>query len=382
MNESNEQKMEETTEKPGKATYKDMPSFLKAHGLTATKGSRTRMRPEDIGLVFDKNHAFYDSRVHMQPDEDFIMSVRRDGVLKPIAVALMGLKPDQTADVLGYAGRQRTKSARLVNEEIEKIISAKAKLGKTATIESVAQETGFSTEVVGLLWNDRETRLVDVNITRVTPETSIAQLVVASIDENWQHPESVMSRAIKVKKALDLGATKDAVRKALRCAPNTIDDLLRFLELSTEVQTAIESGKLPLGTIRTMSEVPQEKQAEVLQQLQQAGATKTHEVKATVAQLQSGASPDQAKVALPDTKKALSRKKMEDFAAAMIEMEIHKDENGDEDPVYNAILFYLGYRANIRKRSMVKYRKAAEMAGIPTRDDAAPEKDETKTTTF
>lgn len=308
---------------------------LKAAGIDATRATRIMVFPEDLILITDEAHPLYDPRVALDPDPDFLADIRENGVQKDILVRLLeDKKGNPTLEVV--AGRQRTKSSLIVNAELVKA--------------------------------GEEPRKVPVLIKR---NVELSTLVLMSISENWQRPESVMSKAVKVQKALEAGATKEAVRLALRCAPNTIDDLLAFLGLSKEVQKAIEDGKLPLGTIKTMASVPLAQQAQILTQVQASGATKTHEVKAAVAAVKTG-----SKVVLPEGKKALSRPKIEAWAAELVEYTKDNPDDESAKAALKTLSFVLGYKNSLR--GMIEVKRCAEAAGIPTKDEPVDSKTDAK----
>lgn len=312
-------------------TTKDVAATLRAQGVDASRTNLFLVDPEALTLIVDKDHILYDPRVDLPIDEDFLADIQVNGVMKPINVRRNGTLEDGTPILEVIAGRRRTIHLRELNRRLQ-------------------AEGG-------------EPRRMPV----LFVQGSDADMTLRALSENsHQKAESVMSRATKVRNALKAGATKDSIRRAIGCAPNTVDDLLLFLELSEQVQAAVEDGRLPLGTIKSFSKVEKDEQPQVLARVVTQGATKTHEIRAAVV-----AATNDTVARLPESKKALPRPKIEQWAAHLV------NRAGEARTAFQVLSFILGYKDALDRMPEVK--KAAEAAGIVTNEE---KREETAETTF
>ena len=294
---------------------------LKAAGLDVTERKILVIFPEDLDIVLDEAHPLYDPRVHLPIDEDFLEDIRTHGVMNPVEVRKNGLDDNGKPLLQIVVGRRRTTHARELNRRL-------------------VAEGGSP-----------------LKIPVIVVSGSDQDMLLRAISENaHRKDEGVYSRAFKARSAIQCGATKDAVRKALKCAPNTLDDLLDFLNLTPEVQAEFEKGTFPLGTIPTFAKIPREKQPAKLERLLKTGAKKRHEVKAALEADSKGETYKR-----PDMKKCLTRGQMEAWAA-----EMNMSQDADCKTAMAVLSFVLGYRTALRQFPAIEAAaEAVEIEVVP-----------------
>lgn len=217
--------------------------------------------PKDLILIVDSNSPLYDPRAVETPlDMDLVDSIRRNGVLQPIVVR----KDGNQYQVI--AGRNRVRACRFLRENEES----------------------------------------DVRVPCISRTGSDKDMVLLAMEENVRVPETLNSRAVKVRNAFNQGASKTEIASALHCTVYVVDDHMTFLSLDPKVQAAFETRALPVGAISSFADVPKSKQVSLLEKLQKNGIKKRHEIKAAV----EADAKDEDYVA-PDFKKAMARSRLE-----------------------------------------------------------------------
>lgn len=238
--------------------FKSLAEKLKAAGLEASRANITMMDPAALTVVIDKTHPLYDDRVHLALDEELIGSFDQMGVINPVEIRENGSNENGVPILEVVSGRRRTLNLRECN---------KRRVAKNLPVLRIPVRVVYGSD---------------------------AEMVLRAIAENaMRKDETPSSKATKIAIALRLGSTEEDVAKALGSAISTVQNLVRFLNLTPDVQAAIDTKELPLGAVDTFADVPRDQQAAVLTKLREAASNggsklKNHEVKAAVKAARKG----------------------------------------------------------------------------------------------
>lgn len=195
--------------------------------------------PEILTLVTDESSPFFDPRVYLPVDEDLARNIDYQGVLEPIAVQ----KNPETGAVEVVIGRQRTKAARFANQ-----------------------------------WRkDRGVAPVQVPAFVHKGARGSALDVIASENELRQ-ADSPLGRAEKMRRLMALGRGEDQIAVIFGCKPQTVRSTLALLECCSDVQKAVEAGKIGVTHAKQLSTLePAEQRAKVAKLVAAGNGAKPHE---------------------------------------------------------------------------------------------------------
>jgi ParB family chromosome partitioning protein len=232
---------------------RDAVGMLRESGIEASKTSTIWAFPEEFIIVDDPNHPLFDPSMYAPLDQDFVDSIRQRGVDSPVLIWRDGI--DGTSGkmrLLVVGGRQRVRASLLVNEE-------RVKAGQEPRKVPFIYKTG-------------------------QPE----DLILVAIEENLRSNRSLLSRAWKAMKALELGHTRKRVAQASQVPENYLDDLISLVSMDPAAQRAFELGLLPQASLRDLAMVPRAEQGGVVEKLLSLGTTKSHQVRQAVPQIRRG----------------------------------------------------------------------------------------------
>jgi ParB/RepB/Spo0J family partition protein len=297
---------------------------IKAFGFEVTTGTLLHVYPEELTLVTDEEHFLYDPRVRNKLREEFVEDILQNGVIKPVEIreAMVG----ETLRLEIVTGRQRTMHA----------------------IEANIRRVG----------EGQEKKKIPAILVKGEP----SELILRMLSENAHtESETKYSRAYKVKRALDEGATKDSIRKSLGCAPNTIDQMLDFLQLAPEAREMIENGNIPLSALPNLASLDAEGVKEVVVNAIVNETTKAHQIAQLVSQKKEG------KMLAADAKATAPKKRLSSTQIGhwMVELKSAADE-GDDSALgaYIALAFVVGSVDVLSIKGADAIRQAAKRAGV------------------
>lgn len=255
--------------------FKSIDEELRHHGHAASRGkSPIYADPKALTLIRDKAHPYWDPRVEDVVDENssFYKDIAKNGVEVPVKVQRDGKNSDGSPRYLVWDGRQRVMTALAINA------------------------------------NEGRTEETLIRVPFVVEDMEQGDVVMRSLALNIQRKgESPYSIAVKVSKALKLGKSLEELTEACGFTDTRIlEKYLKLLNFHPEVQMAFHQGRLLVGNIVDFADVPFDQQVEVMAKVLDSGATKTHEVKATVQAVREG-----REVRLPEVKKTLGRAQLE-----------------------------------------------------------------------
>lgn len=209
--------------------------------------------PEDLIVITDKSHVFYDPRAERPADEKLVASIMASGVLEPIIVRVLSSSRSggEKRDVEVIAGRKRT----IANREANKRLKAKGE----------------------------EPRPIPVIVKRGTD----LELFDVFVTENAIREDlTPLERAEIMKRQLELGATYDQLGTSFGLTPPAVRYTLQLLDLHPTVKKAVQQGKIKsVLAAKELSKLPQEEQPEALTKLLESGVTKGTAAKDAVRQM-------------------------------------------------------------------------------------------------
>lgn len=239
---------------------KSLADRLKAQGFEASRESITLIEPEALSLIRDEKHPLYDPRVEwpVDPNEAFYKDIKARGVTDPVKVRRNGVDK-QGRDILQVVdGRQRVQTLMHLNAH-EPLPDGKKRKLKVLFVDG----------------DDK------------------AMILISLASNSMRKDETPFSRAVKMKMALEQGASREEVAQA--CGWGTpaygqrqVEQHLALLSMVPEVQQAFNTGGLPIGALGQFATVPREEQAEVLATVTASGAKTGTQVKAAVAAARNG----------------------------------------------------------------------------------------------
>lgn len=228
------------------ASPKSHSKALQLAGVRAHQFTGVYVDPEALILITDRRSPLYDPRVESEIPESFLDDIRAyGGVHTAIKVRKDGIGPDGVPRYVVIAGKHRVRAARQLNQE-----AGEVKYLVPATIV-----TGSDEEMFDLM-----------------------------ISENLHHNvETTATLAFKVqRRQRQWGGDAVHIAKKLSMSPQRIEALLAYNSLHADVQRAVDTGTVGVGTILAFATLPQAEQPKALALAAAAGATKNHEVKAAV----------------------------------------------------------------------------------------------------
>jgi len=207
--------------------------------LNGTRKDVFYMDPDDIVVVgADTNdgpdHPLYDERVKLPLDEGMVLNIMYQGVLQPIVVRKDGGDPQ------AVAGRRRTLHAREANRRLKK-------QGKEAVKVPALNRRGSDKDMLGIMISENEIRRDD----------------------------SPLTKARKVQKLLDMGATEAECATIFGVTKKSIDNWTRLLDCDDKVVKAVESNKISASAAAKLSKLSRADQREHLEEMLASGNTST-----------------------------------------------------------------------------------------------------------
>jgi ParB family transcriptional regulator, chromosome partitioning protein len=198
------------------------------HGaFQASTSDLYNLAPEEIVLVTDLKHPLYDPRVELPLTEQLVEDVMLHGVQEPVLVAKEGNSP------VCVDGRQRVRAAREANKRF-----------------------GAKREV-----------LLKVPCKLVRGDNKLLFGLSVSLNENRQD-DSILDRAMKAQRLLNMGATKDEVRVYFGLTSvAAVARWLKLLETPECVKNAVAKGRLSADAALQFHGVADKEAGEKLQAL-------------------------------------------------------------------------------------------------------------------
>lgn len=207
-------------------------------GAAAGRADLWRMETDKLVIVTDKVHPLYDERVALPVPDWLIESVIEHGVLQPVVLRRNG----HLFEV--QDGRQRVKAViaankRLANQGSDKVILVPCMLRKD-------------------------------------DDQSAAKIMVA-INEQRQSDTPIV-RAKKAQRMLDMqGIPKFEVARQFAISVPMLEELLRLLEASPEVQSMVESGQVALTAASRLTALPRDQQKAAMEEIKASGMAVTRQ---------------------------------------------------------------------------------------------------------
>ncbi|WP_412030675.1 hypothetical protein [Burkholderia cenocepacia] len=166
------------------------------------------MDPDAFTLVTDPTHPLYDRRVHQAPDEKTIRNYRAHGVFTPVVF----FKDPETGEFLIVEGRRRVINARELNRRL--------------------RHEGFEPITIPAIPK------------RVLGD-GVKPFVGVMISANEiRQGDSLVNRAEKMARALDVGHPLDAVATMFGVNEATVTSAMKLLECCMAVRDAVEAGTI------------------------------------------------------------------------------------------------------------------------------------------
>jgi ParB family chromosome partitioning protein len=225
--------------------------------IAATNGKGRRdvvlYDPEDLILITDKDHAFYDARAESAPDDKLVSSIMAIGVIEPVIVRVLpGSRSGGDArDVEVIAGRKRTIANREANK---RLVAAKE---EPKNIPCIVRR-GTDLELFGVF--------VSENVHRVD--------------------NSPLERAELMKRMQALGATEEELRTTFGLTAPAVRYTLAINDCAPNVKAAVASGKIgAVLAAKELSKLPLDEQPGALEKLLESGVTKGTAAKEAVREM-------------------------------------------------------------------------------------------------
>jgi ParB family chromosome partitioning protein len=161
------------------------------------------IKPEDLTLVYDKEHPLYDPRVEDDPPESMILNIMMNGVLQPINVRVNGDKIEVVA------GRGRTKAALEANRRL-------VAEGKPPLLMPCINKSGTDADLFGVMVSENEIRREDTMIVK----------------------------GMKARKLLNLGYSHQQIAVIFGASRQAVENWLAADELPQQIKDAVEAGEM------------------------------------------------------------------------------------------------------------------------------------------
>jgi ParB family chromosome partitioning protein len=201
-----------------------------------TRGQTLVYNPNDLTLVTDPMHPLFDPSVHSKPPEEMIMSIMEHGVLVPIVIRRNGTDKTGRAIIEVVDGRTRVLAAR-------EACKRQAKAGVP----------------------ERD-RVVVGAVLKKTLRDAAAETAMVICNEH-RRTEDVLTRADKLRRYLAHGHTEAQAKVAFSMKSRGFKVLMDVLEMGESLQMALREKKITLEIARTMSALPEGKQAAALSEV-------------------------------------------------------------------------------------------------------------------
>lgn len=218
-------------------------------GLAKLEGTRFnafKVAPEKVILVGidteDRGHALYDERVELPLDEGLVLNIMAYGVLNPVIVRKNSAGLVEVVD-----GRQRVRAVREANKRLK--------------------AEGRSTIRIPVVLKGGESRDMAA--------------VMVSLNECRQQ-DSVVVRAQKANRMLDMGRSEEEVAVMFGVSVQTIKLNLSLLSLEPELLSAVKSGKIAASEALKMAGRGAEAQKRVAEEARKAPPKKPGRKKGSV----------------------------------------------------------------------------------------------------
>jgi ParB family chromosome partitioning protein len=207
-------------------------------GAASGRADLWRMDTDKLVIVTDKGHPLYDERVALRVPDWLIESVIEHGVLQPVVLRRNG----HLFEV--QDGRQRVRAVIAANQRL--------------------LEKGSD-------------RVIQVPcVLRKDDDQSAAKIMVA-INEQRQADTPIV-RAKKAQRMLEVqGIPKPEVARQFAISVPMLDELLRLLEASPEVQEMVESGQVALTAASRLVALPRNEQKAAMEEIKAAGMAVTRQ---------------------------------------------------------------------------------------------------------
>jgi ParB family chromosome partitioning protein len=219
---------------PATATARDNPA-TSIKGAAQGRSDLFRLLPDQIVIVTDKTHPLYDERVSLPLSEPFVASIMEHGILKPVLIRKNG-ELFECVD-----GRQRVRAAIEVNRR-------KAEAGDDRPI------------------------LVPV-VMRRDNNLESAKIMVAA--NEIRAADTPIVRARKAQRLLNMGALVPEVANQFGLTVDHLNDLLKVLETSEEVQHEVAAGTVPATAASAIAALPRDEQRPAMEELRAQGLAVT-----------------------------------------------------------------------------------------------------------
>lgn len=215
----------------------------------ATHADLWSVLPEALTIVYSKTSPFYDERVKKPVPEWLIDSIiRHEGVIEPVVVMRDG------DDFVVDDGRQRTRALLEVNQR-------RAKAGKPPL---------------------RITYFIK------RPLNGDAGIIGLSAAANLHVEDSPMMRARKAARMLAAEASMQDVAADFGVTVPCVDNWIKLLDCSTEVQKAVDAGQVAETVARDLSALDRDKQRAALDAMIAQGSHRGAAAKRAVAAVKRG----------------------------------------------------------------------------------------------
>lgn len=188
--------------------------------------------PEEILIVTDKDHALFDERAFKPPSEGLIRSIMKRGIYLPVVIRKNGEDKNGKAVIEVVDGRKRVRAAQIANHRL------------------------------------REAGEELVRVPAVRKRGDDGDLMEAMIITN-EHREDdpPLIKARKLQRYLDRGRTLADAEVAFGTTTATLKTYLALLDCHSDVQKALEKGRIGVTHAKMLSAMPQEEQATKLVEL-------------------------------------------------------------------------------------------------------------------
>jgi ParB family transcriptional regulator, chromosome partitioning protein len=191
--------------------------------------------PDKLKLVTDKASPLYDERVHLPVDEAMARNIDFQGIVMPVEIS----KNPETGETEIVMGRQRVKACRLANE-----------------------------------WRrDRGAPLRQVPAVVYKGKREHALDAIVSENEH-RRADTPLGRAEKMRQSMALGRGEEQVAMIFNCTVAVVRSTLALLECCTDVQKAVDSGKVLVTHAVKLARLNPDAQREKVRQLVNVADTK------------------------------------------------------------------------------------------------------------
>jgi hypothetical protein len=205
--------------------------------VIAGKGQYLKVRPSQLTIIGvdtedGPEHPLYDERINLPLDPDMVANIRHHGVLEVIQAVKDGER------LIVWAGRQRTRHARIVEAEMAK-----------------AGEGDFTVNVLA------------------TKDSQVGAFQKGLVSNRFRTNDDVLTSARQAKKALDLGATIQSIASDMKVSDQTIRNWVQLLSASPEVIAAVEAQDIGATSALVLAALPQAEQGAQLDALKEDAKT-------------------------------------------------------------------------------------------------------------